>query len=115
MSHSKVITCLHVSQCFYDRNNQLCNNGNSNFPCACKDAYGSHLLHFCLCCECFEDLTKKKSNTNHVNNKWMKYCVTSSDIGLINFRGTMRFFCYSELVNSLHLFYSCRKNLFTKL
>ena len=60
-------------------------------------------------------LQKKKSDTDHVNNKWMKYWVASSDIGLINFSGTMRFFCYSELVNSLHLFYSCRKNLFTKL
>ena len=92
MSHSKVILCLHVSQGFCDRNNQLCNNVNSNFPCACKDAYGSHLSHFCLCCECFEDLTKKKSDTDHVNNKWMKYCVASSDFGLINFSGTMTFF-----------------------
>ena len=123
MSYSKVITCLHVSEGFYDRNNQLCINVKSNFSCACKDGYGSHLLYFCLYCECFEDLTKKTSDTDHVNNhdtdhvnnEWMKYCVASSNIGLINVIGTMRFFWYSELANSLHLSYSCRKNLFTKL
>ena len=59
MSHSRVIICLHVLQGFYDGNNQLCINLNSNFLCACKNVYGSILLYFCLCCECFEDLTKK--------------------------------------------------------
>ena len=79
MSQSKVITCLHVSQGFYDRNNQLCINLNSNFSCACKGAYGGHLLYFCLRYECFEDLTKKEYDTDHVHKKWIKYCVASSD------------------------------------
>ena len=77
MSHSRVIICLHVLQGFYDGNNQLCINLNINFLCACKDVYGSILLYFCLCRECLEDLTKKKSDTDHVNNKGMKYCVAA--------------------------------------
>ena len=73
MSHVKIICRLH-SQKFYDLNKKYFCNLNQTFHYACDNNYGSHWLFFCICPNCFEEMTNEGYHINAMSNKWVKFC-----------------------------------------
>ena len=110
MSHIKVIVCLHVTQKFYDMKRKLLVNLNPTFCCDCS-IYWNHQLFFCVCTDCYKNISKKDYNIESVNKKWMKFCVLSTSLDSLTFSGTISFFSFDDIIKFVPIFQCYRKNL----
>ena len=107
---SKFIIGFHVTQKFYDMNKKLLVNLNPTFYCEC-DTYGNHQLFFCVCTDCYKNVSKKDYNIELINKKWMKLCVLSTSLYALTFSDTMRFFSFDDIIKFVPIFWCYRKKL----